>query len=368
MKTQHNRAPNRATESDSTAGYSEAANSAFGHLRPDEGNRTLTHVTITTGHTRASPRHEVHAEVIAVLEKWLMSAKPTKFPSLSDEVLAAPVPSCDGFWGIISRQKSCLLVTLLHEKTGPCVTFGVAPSRSEGTTLWTSLGSAEPQPAGPWCGVRLEPSIVDLMIVNPEDISWLGDFERSVAWAWLALLEREDAGDATPAEEETVSSLPISEGVLFYYDQAGPSLRVFLPDPTKNEILSIRSGACQFKLVTSSSVIFILAKFGDMNWMDAPYSIHLVPPEKRKLCAEFFEGNRYLLAVTLFDSTRNVQCGSRLVSWNPTFSALFHRSVRIQFESEFSRLEYDENIRKTYLSTTTSKMASQALASTKGGD
>lgn len=161
--------------------------------------------------------------------------------------------------------------------------------------------------------------------------------------------------------------LPSNEGAVFDYDEAGPRLRIFMPDPTETEIQSIRRGDCQFKLVVSGPVIFLMAKFADMHWMDAPYSIHLLPSDKRKLCSEFVQGKRYSLMVTLIDSRQNVQCGSRVVTWNPHFSAMFHDCVKSQLEGGFSRREYEEIVGNIYASSTSAQMSLRALAHTKGG-
>ena len=141
-----------------------------------------------------------------------------------------------------------------------------------------------------------------------------------------------------------------------------------MSDPTETEIKSIRTGKCQFKLVVRDQVIFLMAKFADMYWMDAPYSIHLLPEEQRKLCSEFTEGKRYGLIVMLINSRTNDQCGSRLVSWDPHFSAMFHGSVKSQLAGRFSQREHDQTIRTTYASFTSSKLCSMALAHTAGID
>jgi hypothetical protein len=70
----------------------------------------------------------------------------------------------------------------------PLVTFGVAHRSRQGAALWTELlkvGPAAPgtrEPHAPWCGVHVHPSIVGYM----DALSWLGDFERCVAWAWIS--------------------------------------------------------------------------------------------------------------------------------------------------------------------------------------
>lgn len=79
----------------------------------------------------------------------------------------------------------------------PLVSFGVASRRSmEAKTLWESLhglaGETEViqtdparPPRPPWLGVLCHPAL----FLDPEAASWLGDFERCVAWAMLTRKE-----------------------------------------------------------------------------------------------------------------------------------------------------------------------------------
>lgn len=189
----HIHAQEKATASTSTERNGAAAKSGFDSANSNHGTQTLTHVTINTGHSNDSPRHEVANVVIEDLSCWIKSAKPTAVPGIEGKWFAAPVPNCQGYLAMFSHDGGgVLLVTLFHEKFGPCVTFGVSPSHSKGGQLWALLGSKESQPTGAWCGVKLEFGLLLVGAFCLKDLSWFGDFERCVAWAWISILETEE--------------------------------------------------------------------------------------------------------------------------------------------------------------------------------
>jgi len=70
----------------------------------------------------------------------------------------------------------------------PLVTFAVARDRENGDDLWQRLagrfGRAPglQKPPEPWCGSVAHPALA----LDGEAMGWIGDFERCVAWAWLA--------------------------------------------------------------------------------------------------------------------------------------------------------------------------------------
>jgi hypothetical protein len=340
----------------------------FDQSNPKQGTNSLTHVTISTGHSNVSMRHEVTDDVINTLVCWIKRAMFDLKTGIKKVHFAAPVPTEKDYLATFTHDQGCLLVTLIHQQFGPFLTFGVSQSDAEGAHLWALLGSKMPQPTGAWCGARFEAGIFLAGTAAMKDLMWIGDFERCVAWAWFSLLESENEAESQSVQEEVMERTPIKEGAFFDYDELGPVLRIFLDDPTQTEIQSVLRGKCQFKLVICDQVIFLMAKFADMYWLDAPYSIRLLPADQRKLCSEYVEGKRYGLMVTLYDTHTNDQCGTRLVTWNPHFSAMFHSSVKSQLAGDFSRQKYEETIRNTYSSLTSSQLCSMARAHTKGGD
>jgi hypothetical protein len=356
----------------------------------------MSHLTITTGHMAKSLRRAVPDQIINKMREWLEDGKREFIPGQSGEVLAKRIPGCEGYWATLKTIGDSLLVSVIQKDVGLALTFGVAANNESGGDLWCRLGSETKQPAAPWCAVNIDLGFCFSARTQTkliQDLQWFADFERCVAWAWLAHLggrqtqenvwplnesceakEKENAAkihvEKSPSIKnscnEEKSSAP-REGAVFDYDECGPRLRIFYPDPTQREIQDVRTGVCKFKLITIGSVIFILSKFGNENWMDAPYSIHLVPAALRKLNCEFQEGKRYGMLVRLIDSTTGHQCGARVVTWSPHFSALFHGCVKSQLDNPFNERRYDEEVKKIYGTKSINQLVKQAYASTKGG-
>jgi hypothetical protein len=145
-------------------------------------------VTITTGHRRLSPRHEVSDTVLPTVASLLHEALAGGQPVIP--VRGSPCR-------LLATADGELLVCSVWTTGAPLVTFAVAPDGQSagGRNLWEDLHAtalpvrlwqwpktaASMPPIGPFCAVRLELGLA----LNPESSVWLGDFERCVAWAWL---------------------------------------------------------------------------------------------------------------------------------------------------------------------------------------
>lgn len=152
--------------------------------------RYLQHVTLTTGHTRRSWRHEISEEALAaclrLLDDFAVGARP--------EMPGFPAYALTG-----ARHGRCLIATVWGEATGaPVATIGVAENARCGARLWRELhrefpgGGAlatdpEAQPEAPWIGARL---LIGAAL-HTESMHWMGDFERCLGWAWLAYLDEQ---------------------------------------------------------------------------------------------------------------------------------------------------------------------------------
>lgn len=143
----------------------------------------LNHITLSTGHTRRSPRSEVSDDTVKALQPWLQAALDYQ----DDYPLPGPLGARDDFVAHAHIKDGALICGVGHRHTGPLVTFGVAARSRQSGELWAWLcaqyGSADAlvAPAAPWCAVALHPSYMLQMGAS----AWLGDFERYVAWTWL---------------------------------------------------------------------------------------------------------------------------------------------------------------------------------------
>jgi hypothetical protein len=141
----------------------------------------IHHVTLNSGHDRLSYRHEVADDIMPIMQDLLA------------RMLAGgrvPLPVMDGYSLSGAAEGRCLTATVWSDGEVPLVTIGVAGEPECGAELWRGLHESTDQPLTtdpaaqspvPWCAARLEAPA----ILHPGALTWLGDFERCLAWAWL---------------------------------------------------------------------------------------------------------------------------------------------------------------------------------------
>lgn len=146
-------------------------------------SKHLNHITLSTGHTRRSPRAEVGDDTIKALRPWLKAALIADRPA----PLPGPLGQRDGFAASCWIDKGALRCTIVDDEGLELLTFGIAARSRQSGELWASLaaqyGTPEPMaaPGTPWCAVALLPGYAKQHGVS----AWAGDFERCLAWTWL---------------------------------------------------------------------------------------------------------------------------------------------------------------------------------------
>jgi hypothetical protein len=142
---------------------------------------SLNHITITTGQNRASPRAEVPSGIVLTLAPWLQTA------IAADKPVALPGKNLPGYTAYALVEADALVMTVYYRKA-PVVTFGIAHNGNAADYLWEHLASQFGNahgikcPVAPVCAVVLHP----YLLAAPDAVGWLGDFERCVAWTWIA--------------------------------------------------------------------------------------------------------------------------------------------------------------------------------------
>lgn len=109
---------------------------------------------------------------------------------------------------------------------------------------------------------------------------------------------------------------PCPESTLFDLVDGGAIMLIKMRSPTNREQRAVNTGTTQFRFVVVDDIIFFLAKFGVLNWMDAPYyakisNYHIDPP-KAPLGLS--------LHVMLIDAKTGVLAAQRLIGLDTTFS------------------------------------------------
>lgn len=143
----------------------------------------MIHYTLNTGHTRDSPRSEVSDSAIAAVQHILTRGETHEIPGTTHVCGTA-------------TQGRGLICSVRDIPGRPCVSFGVAFDEQSATGVWEALerlyleisdkppiagvGFAAPhQPTSlPWCAATV-------IFATPDEASWIADFERVVAWAWI---------------------------------------------------------------------------------------------------------------------------------------------------------------------------------------
>src|SRR5579885_1820950 len=145
--------------------------------------RYLHHITLTTGHTRRSWRHEIEPDLMPGLKELVATAREE-----TGALLPGIVPQC---WLYITDTTRCALCSVRTTDDVPVLTFAVAEHARCGAQLWQILIETatvpckveiDARPQTPWCAVRIDAGIA---LMPEESAKRLGDIERCIAWAWL---------------------------------------------------------------------------------------------------------------------------------------------------------------------------------------
>lgn len=152
------------------------------------------------------------------------------------------------------------------------------------------------------------------------------------------------------------------EGIKFDFDQSGPFLIMFFNNPSSMEIQSVRKGDLEFKLCVMDGVIFILYKFDGMQWMDAPYNVHLSPEFDLEGIAQ---GKGFGLNIFLVDADTGILEGMRYVGLSAEFSRRLKTSIQKQAALPFDKIAYHQSINRIYGNYSTNDLIKYSIARCK---
>jgi len=145
----------------------------------------MTHYTVNTGHSNQSPRSGISQAAIEVLKPIMERG--------------GPIPNCSPFRTTITRRRLYGVHHLASQRADSnlldgMTTEGEAEAWPAIEKLYLDLSDKRPELVAPgkvaekpgslpWLAVVLLPFIVNQ---RREDMGWLGDFERCMAWTILA--------------------------------------------------------------------------------------------------------------------------------------------------------------------------------------
>lgn len=143
---------------------------------------------------------------------------------------------------------------------------------------------------------------------------------------------------------------PVPEGGYFNWSADALELLLAFRRPGRGEVEGVRRGACEFALVSRPPALFLLYTFAGLPWSDAPYTPHLLPPDRRPDTAPMGTPEaRLLLQVVLVDAVTARVEALRAVSLAPEFSRTLAQMVREQASAPWpGRAAYDQALADAY--------------------
>lgn len=162
--------------------------------------------------------------------------------------------------------------------------------------------------------------------------------------------------------ESYKEAIGFPEGVYFDFDDCGIILDIYFYRASEHELAQINSDASfEMKLVQLRGIIFGLFKFGSLNWMDAPYNVHL----SRNLTEIEIPGEGYGFAmnVHLYDTATGILLYNRLLSLSTEMSLKFIDMIAEQGKKPFDKGAYDDMVKSIYAVYPTKKLVKMASCS-----
>lgn len=155
------------------------------------------------------------------------------------------------------------------------------------------------------------------------------------------------------------------DGPQINISDSGIDILVHIKKPSAKEKMQFEAqkSPFQMKLALEKNIIFFLLKFGDMPWMDAPYSVHL--SDGLTTLPEIEEGKGLAARVYLIDTDTGKIEAIRLLGLTTSISRLLVKLVKNQQNTEFDMDEYVAAIQDVYAKKSTNQLVKEGLGSCK---
>ena len=145
------------------------------------------------------------------------------------------------------------------------------------------------------------------------------------------------------------------ESTQFDIRDDGAILIVFFEDPTDNEKEQFKSGnSFEIRFTEMKSVIMVTTKIGNLNWMDAPYNVHL---SKNLTNPSSLRDNQGMgLTLMLVNAINGKIEHIRFLGLSQNFSQKLINAVSEQKMCEFDSSDYYKNINTIFATYTTNQI------------
>ncbi|WP_297425330.1 hypothetical protein [Clostridium sp.] len=132
--------------------------------------------------------------------------------------------------------------------------------------------------------------------------------------------------------EEGITRYP--EGVKFDIGQNECNLLIYAEDPTDKERQAIVGGELKYGYFKEDNVIILLFRFGNHQWIDVPYSIHM---SKKLVELNYIEGQGgYILNIHIINARTGILEDIRSEELDGSFSNMFREDILAQEALEYN--------------------------------
>jgi hypothetical protein len=158
-------------------------------------------------------------------------------------------------------------------------------------------------------------------------------------------------GEPLPGTRE----LPYNSAI-FDFSTEGGTLYIAYERPTEIEIMNFRKGKASLGLVEVNGIIFILAKYGDQDWLDVPYHVNFSREFKLPLLEDATLG--YPILTIFLDSKDRVIKAIRLFAMPHEMSLNFN--IMVEKQRNTSIEDFDAMLDMIYKEYTTADLVKKA--------
>lgn len=159
------------------------------------------------------------------------------------------------------------------------------------------------------------------------------------------------------------------ESVKFDLDDAGAILLVSFNQPTPREIEQFNANKnFEIRFTELGNVMMVTAKIGNLEWIDAPYNIHLSPNLSKFILPDKDTG--LALTLVLVDSQTGIVQALRVMGLSTNFTKKLIGAALEQKRTEFDETEYYKKIQSIYGKYKTSEIVRMSIGycKIKGSD
>ena len=137
------------------------------------------------------------------------------------------------------------------------------------------------------------------------------------------------------------------EGTTYHINCGIHELALFHHNPTAAEKNRFNNAPAQMALWNNPPVLWIAVKFGSLDWIDAPYTVHITHPDARTMPELKSPEERYPLTMLYVNADGGDIEAIRMATMSPAMSRDIRRIAEKQKEKRHDPERYDRSVKLT---------------------